>query len=114
MTDQPKTLSLGAREWNALLAHNAGELVAFFNQQPQPNVETYTRIVQHIDRMKQILPGWLACAPPAPQDAVNTQAQAEQPAKPQTNGAAPQERKRGGWPKGKKRTRAVPAQAMQS
>lgn len=113
MAEQPKTLSLGPREWNVLLAHNASELVAFFNHQPQPTVDLYKQIIQHMERMKEILPGWLACAPAVAPDAPNQQAQGEQAQVPQPNGAAPQERKKGGWPKGRKRTRAAPAQAVQ-
>lgn len=108
MTDRPKTLALGTREWNALLAHNSGELAAFFQQQPIPSAETYTHIVQHLDRMKEILPGWLATAqPPVVRE---QQVSAPQPAPAQTNGAA---RRKGGWPKGKPRKRAAPAQAIQ-
>lgn len=112
MTTAPKTLSLGSREWNALLAHNASELVTFFNAQPQPNVESYKQIIQHMERMKEILPGWLACAPPVTPDAANQQAQPDTAAMAQApNGDAL--KKRGGWPKGKKRARAAQAQAVQ-
>lgn len=111
MTEKPKTLTIGTREWNVLLAHNATELATFFNQQPAPTPESYRNIVAHMDRMKEILPGWLASAPQAVAEPVNQQAQGKEPVSEQTNGAAP--KKRGGWPKGKKRTRVAQAQAVQ-
>lgn len=107
----PKTLTIGVREWNVLLAHNAAELVAFFQQQPTPTAESYHNIVAHMDRMKEILPGWLASAPHAAPELVAQQAQGDIPPGAQANGEAP--KKRGGWPKGKKRTRVASAQAVQ-
>lgn len=104
MTDK-KTLSLAPREWNALLASNADDLVTFFKGQPMPNAELYQHIAAHLDRMKAILPGWLASAP-APVDAGQV---AEKEAQAQVNGAA--KSKKGGWPKGKKRN--APAQVVQ-
>jgi hypothetical protein len=107
----PKTLTIGTREWNVLLAHNAAELATFFQQQPAPTAESYKGIIAHIDRMKGILPGWLASAPPVAPEAATQQGRADAVPASQSNGAAP--RKRGGWPKGKKRTRTAAAQAMQ-
>lgn len=104
-------IAIGSREWNVLLAHNASELVTFFNQQPIPTLESYQNIITHIDRMKEILPGWLACAPAAAPDAANQQALADTPMAQASNGAAL--KKRGGWPKGKKRSRVATAQAVQ-
>lgn len=113
MNAAPKTLSLGTREWNALLAHNATELATFFNGQPAPNPEAYKQILQHMERMKEILPGWLASGPPVAPDVANQQAQGEQAQGQKPNGAAPKEHKKGGWPKGKKRVRAAAAQVVQ-
>lgn len=107
----PKTLTIGVREWNVLLAHNAAELVAFFQQQPTPTAESYHNIVAHLERMKEILPGWLASSPQAAPEPVAQQAQGDIPPGAQVNGAAPK-RKKGGWPLGKPRTRKA-AQAVQ-
>lgn len=106
----PKTLTIGSREWNVLLAHNASELVTFFQQQPIPTLESYQNIIAHIDRMKEILPGWLASAPAVVQEPVERQPDSAPVPMKQPNGAAP---KKGGWPKGKKRTRAAQALAVQ-
>lgn len=112
MNAQPKTLALGQREWNVLLAHNAAELAQFFQNQPTPSAEKYVQIIQHIDRMKDILPGWLATAPPVPAGAKPEQVQETAAPQAQPNGAAPVKRK-GGWPRGKKRTPKALAQAVQ-
>lgn len=105
MTDK-KTLSLAPREWNALLASNADDLAAFFKAQHQPNAELYQQVLTHLERMKAILPGWLASATAAAPEAP----QGEQEAVQHGNGAGP--KGKGGWPLGKKRTRKQP-EAMQ-
>lgn len=107
----PKTLTIGTREWNVLLAHNAAELVTFFQQQPQPSPEAFKNILAHMDRMKEILPGWLASAPPPTAEPASQQARPNMVPAPQNNGAAPKARKKGGWPLGKPRTRKA-AQAV--
>ncbi len=107
MTDTPKTLSLSAREWNALMASNAADLHAVFQSQPEPNADLYLKIITHMDRMKAILPGWLAAAP-AP---VSGEAQAAAPVPVEAATDVP--KKRGGWPKGKPRVRNGAAQAVQ-
>lgn len=112
MTAPKNYLQIGSREWNVLLAHNAAELVAFFQKQPTPTPESYGHIVAHMDRMKEILPGWLASAPPVAQEPVSQQGQDRHPVSEQANGAAPKERKKGGWPLGKPRTRKA-QQAVQ-
>lgn len=105
----PKTLTIGTREWNVLLAHNAAELAGLFQQQPNPTPDLYKNIVAHMDRMKEILPGWLASAPaPAPEPA-SQQVQQKEPVAPQANGAAPKPKGKGGWPKGRSRKQAVHA-----
>lgn len=105
MTDTPKTLTLSAREWNVLLASNASDLAAVFSSQPNPSADLYTKIVEHMDRMKSILPGWLAAA--------QAVAATDAPAAPaQANGAAPAKRK-GGWPAGKPRKPRNGAQSVQ-
>lgn len=102
----PKTLTIFTPEWNALLAHNAGQLAAFFQQQPTPSPESYQNIIVHMERMREMLPGWLASVPAVPTGAANQQEQAKVPVPPQPNGAAPKQR---GWPKGKKRARTAEA-----
>lgn len=108
----PKTLTIDTREWNALLAHNAAELMTFFQQQPQPSPEAFKNIITYMDRMKEILPGWLASAPQPAAEPASQQLRPDAVPAPQANGAAPKARKKGGWPLGKPRTRKA-AQAVQ-
>lgn len=103
MTDTPKTLSLSAREWNVLLASNASDLAAVFSSQPNPSNDLYMKIVEHMDRMKAILPGWLAAAQAVPAGEAPVADVAP---------AAPVKRK-GGWPAGKPRKARNGAQAVQ-
>lgn len=108
---EKKTLTLGPREWNALLASNADDLANVFKSQTMPSADLYWNIVEHIDRMKAILPGWLASAPQAVADAPKSQAAPELPPAPKPNGAAPKPKR--GWPKGKQRkVRAAPGIAQ--
>lgn len=103
----PKTLTIFTPEWNALLGHNAGQLAAFFQQQPTPSPESYQNIILHMERMREMLPGWLASVPAVPTGAVNQQEPGKVPVPPQPNGAAP--KRRGRPPK----KRGAPAQAVQ-
>ena len=112
MTEK-KTLTLGPREWNALLASNADDLAGVFKSQTMPNPELYRYIVDHIERMKAILPGWLASAPQMAAGTANPQPSSDQPPEPKPNGAAP--KRKAGRPKGSGKKRNAPgiAQAVQ-
>lgn len=111
MVDAPKTLALSSREWNALLTVNATDLANLFQAQPIPTPELCAQLAQRIDRMRAILPGWLASVPHAAPDAPKESAQPSAQVAAQANGAAP---KKGGWPKGKPRKkRNAPGIAQQ-
>jgi len=108
MTDAPKTMSLEPAEWQGIVATNTQRFFEFIKPLAAPNAEQSAAMQAYLDRMKFQVVAWERSAPqPVPEPAAQL-VEASAPAAPAANGAEP--KKRGGWPRGKKRN--APAQAV--
>lgn len=106
---EQKTLALNPGEWKALLLNNiAGAHQAVTNAE-NISQDGLAVLNGHLDRIKGIAAAWFASQPPVPAAENATPAVTQDAA--QANGAPPV-KKRGGWPKGKKRN-APTQQAVQ-
>lgn len=120
-----QTLILSPDEWKQLCLLNAGQLQSYLNGIPALTengssgltAEHLTLIDGHLNRGGLLLQGWLrsraagsVAAPvkPAAETAPDAPAEATKPTEP--NGAA--KPRKGGWPKGRKRTRQAKPEAV--
>lgn len=108
----PKTMQLQPSHWRELALLNVSQLHGFLSQVPavmesgQSGMtdELITRIESHINEQRAFLRAWRLAR--IPQAAASQPQEAQQ----QANGAhEPEVKKKGGWPKGKKRTPRVQA-----
>jgi len=106
MTDKPNTLSIDQTEWRVLFASTIARVTEYVNQTHALTPDHLKLMHDHLDRAKLIASAWCAASPAPVQDIV----QAAQPVAAQANGAT-EPKRRGGWPKGKKRNQ--PQQAVQ-
>lgn len=108
MTDSPKTLSIDAAEWKALLLDNLARAHQAVANSQGINPAGLVDLGQHLDRVKVLAAAWHASLPKAQpvaqDDPVTTPAAA--------NGSAEPKKRRGGWPAGKPRKPRT-AQAVQ-
>lgn len=102
MTDKPNTLGLNARQWRVLMNDHLEVLKGAVAASEVLNEPGLANVVRHLDEVRLMATAWFQNSPKAEQEAVTHVAEA--------NGAAP-EKKRGGWPKGRKRN--APAQVVQ-
>ncbi len=97
------TLSIDATEWRVLFSANIARINEFTNQNATLSAEHLKALHEHMDRAKVLASAWAAAMPQAaPEQAA--QAMADAP-------ADVQNKKRGGWPKG--RSRKQPQQVVQ-
>lgn len=115
MTSERQTVMLNAGEWRGVTLTNIAQLHQFLNGKSAVGPEDLAALDEHIDRFRLWVRQWAAaCAkeavPAVPQGnaAANTGASADAAPAPQPapNGAEPAKRK-GGWPKGRKRVPRV-------
>ena len=106
MTDKP-TVTFDAEEWRSVILSNLGRAHQFVTQTQVISTANAEAFIQHLDRIKVFVGAWHAAQPAATKQA-ETQPNgfsADTPVPP-----VEELKKRGGWPKGKKRTRAVVTQ----
>ena len=104
MTDKPTTLSLAPHEWRTLIVNNLAQATEFVQKNEQLTLEQMGEFGAHLDRVKHLVAAWRASAPATMADLKLPGEPMQQSA--QSNGAVP-ERKKGGWPKGRKRNQPV-------
>lgn len=93
-----KSFSLDTNEWRQLLAHNASVIQQFATSAVVCSNMDAQQMLAHLDRMKTIVQAWHVTCQPA--NGVDH----EEPSTSKEEVASP--KKRGGWPKGKKRGEA--------
>lgn len=112
---KPKTIKLEANDWKVLAVSNVAQLLQGLQNIDVPSEEICKSIHDHIDKLNLYLDAWRRFAPPAPLQAEAPPSPAPQAptAEAKPNGAAQVEPRKGGWPKGKKRTRTAAAPQVQ-
>lgn len=106
-TDKPKTVALDMAEYRALALHNIAALHTHLTNNAPTTAEHLEGINQHLTRTLVFLRSWQlqAAAMIAAQEAQGASSVPVAETAAASNGAEPPSRK-GGWPKGRKRTRA--------
>ena len=92
MTEQSKTVTLFAPEWQAICIGSANQLAGFFGSTAGLTDEHLAAIDTHIERLRTFARAWRAVSPappnPNPLDArANFPAMTSEPPSPQPNGA---------------------------
>lgn len=115
-----KTVALDAQEWKDLVANNAARFHGFITSIAIPDPQSLQSINAHLDRMKALVLAWhLSQRPVIVSEPVTTgivQVTEDQLKKmqvtptPATQSDIPGEKRKAGWPKGKKRIRNGAAQ----
>lgn len=110
-----KTVALDAQEWKDLVANNAARFHGFITSIAIPDPQSLQSINAHLDRMKALVLAWHLSQRPviAPEPVTIGVANVpEEVLKAQVSSASniPGEKRKAGWPKGKKRTRNGAAQ----
>lgn len=113
-----KTVALDAQEWKDLVANNAARFHGFITSIAIPDPQSLQSINAHLDRMKALVLAWhLSQRPvivePEPMAAESMKKAQQSVALEKANEAVsniPGEKRKAGWPKGKKRTRNGAAQ----
>lgn len=100
MTDKPATTSLGVSEWRGLVLINLAQAQEFVQGNALLSKEHLPLLIEHMERVIKFARSWHLSQPATGQTAVA-------PAEQQPEKAEPK-KKRGGWPKGKPRTRQAP------
>ncbi|MCA6108121.1 hypothetical protein [Bradyrhizobium cenepequi] len=107
MNDKPNTFAISRTEWRALFLQNIQEMVHFVSGTDVLTAANRVALTAHLDRLKIIGAAWsvasYAEAPSASAPAAPVDVPAETPAAPEAPQA--QEKRKPGWPKGKKRTK---------
>jgi hypothetical protein len=111
------TFQIDANEWRALFLENLQRTANFVSQNPSLTPESLKALHMHLDRSKMIAAAWCAAGLPPVAHAPAQQAAPSEPLRVEAIGAPPptiQEaapeapKRKGGWPKGKPRTRQKP------
>lgn len=117
-----KTVALDAQEWKDLVANNAARFHGFITSIAIPDPKSLQSINAHLDRMKALVLAWHLSQQPSPaveQSQVTTGVvhvtedqlkKTQVTPTPATQSDIPGEKRKAGWPKGKKRTRNGAAQ----
>lgn len=98
-----KVVQLDPAEWKALALTNVGQLHAFYSSINAPTPENLQYISAHLDRMKAFAHAWHLSQRPQ----VQQQQPIEQKQAVVVDSDIPGQKplRKGGWPKGKRRTR---------
>lgn len=113
-----KTVALDAQEWKDLVANNAARFHGFITSIAIPDPQSLQSINAHLDRMKALVLAWHLSQRPVTvveqphQVTTGTVNVTEEKLKAQASPVSniPGEKRKAGWPKGKKRTRNGAAQ----
>jgi hypothetical protein len=105
-----QTLQIDANEWRALFLENLQRTANFVSQNPTLTSESLKALHAHLDRSKMIAAAWCAAGRPvvthAPAPLRVEAMGVPTPAIFEATADAP--KRKGGWPKGKPRTRQKP------
>jgi hypothetical protein len=111
------TFQIDANEWRALFLENLQRTANFVSQNPTLAPESLKALHTHLDRSKMIAAAWCAAGLPAVTHAPAQQAAPSEPLRVEAIGTPPPTiseampeapKRKGGWPKGKPRTRQKP------
>ena len=103
MTANQSAFTLGPDEWRRLLVHNSQIIAEFATNNGTVTNDQIAQMLSHLDRLKIIALAWQASMP-AGNVAVPTNGHA--PHDQVLHDAVKEPKRKGGWPKGKKRLTA--------
>lgn len=102
------SVRLTPEEYKAVCLKNIEQLYVFCQHLGAPTSEHFTRIDEHMARWRTFMESWALSVPK--EEASKEELKAEAPAEPVEADQA-KSKKKGGWPKGKKRTPRAPVSA---
>lgn len=94
-----KTVALSPEEWKSLCILNAAQMQAFLQMVSRPTQEHFVQVEAHLEKLGNYMRAW-ALSYPRETEGVPVNGHAMAPAQ---EAPAEQPKRKGGWPKGKKR-----------